>query len=237
MGWGGKFRLHIFKKAFLNVWFFHHVYYHHSFTGLENDPDDKLYKFDFSKYTYNKIKNHIFTNIIFSIIPGQNSIQSLFYFIMSFTRSHYSIEMKLPNITYYDFFDIVFISLKFYLMYCAGMIQFFIHYFIVNTLYYINIYPNHSSYETKIENKYNGNDWSKMQICNSGNFLMANLWWTRFFGGINYQIEHHLFPNMSNIHYPKVSKIVQEYCKENNIPYVNKKTLYEAYKSFLKYVD
>jgi len=76
-----------------------------------------------------------------------------------------------------------------------------------------------------------------MQICNSGNFLMKNLWWTRIFGAINYQIEHHLFPNMSNIHYPEVSKIVQEYCKENNIPYVHKETLYESYKSFIKYLE
>ena len=28
------------------IWFYHHVYYHHSFTGLENDPDDKLYKYN-----------------------------------------------------------------------------------------------------------------------------------------------------------------------------------------------
>jgi linoleoyl-CoA desaturase len=76
-----------------------------------------------------------------------------------------------------------------------------------------------------------------MQICNSGNFLMDNLWWTRIFGGINYQIEHHLFPNMSNIHYPEVSKIIRSYCKDHNLPYVNKETLYEAYKSFEKYVN
>jgi len=221
----------------LNIWFYHHVYYHHSFTGLENDPDNKLYKFNISKYTFNKINNCTFTNIIYSLIPGQNSIQSLFYFIMSFTRKHYSIEMKLPNINYYDFFDTFFICLKLYLMYFAGMIHFLIHFFIVNTLYYINTYPNHSTYETKIENNYTGKDWAKMQICNSGNFLMSNLWWTRIFGGINYQIEHHLFPNVSSIHYPKISLIVQDYCKENNIPYVNKETLYEAYKSFVKYVE
>jgi linoleoyl-CoA desaturase len=222
----------------LNIWFFHHVYYHHSFTGLENDPDDKVYKLNFSKYIYNKIsKSNIDTFIYFCVLPGQQLGQSLLYLFVQLSEGKYSEKIIFPKICYYDFFDIIFISLKIYLMYCAGIIQFFIHFFTINTLYYINVYPNHSFYETKIENIYNGNDWAKMQICNSGNFLMSNLWWTRIFGGINYQIEHHLFPNMSNIHYPKVSKIVQEYCKENNIPYVNKNTLYEAYNSFIKYLD
>jgi linoleoyl-CoA desaturase len=75
-----------------------------------------------------------------------------------------------------------------------------------------------------------------MQISNSGNFSTDNIWWTRIFGSINYQIEHHLFPNMSSIHYPVVSKIVKEYCMENNIQYVNKSSIYEAYLSFHKYI-
>ena len=100
----------------------------------------------------------------------------------------------------------------------------------------MNIIPNHSTYENKIENKYTGKDWAKMQICNTSNFLTESKGWTCIFGGINYQIEHHLFPNMSSIHYPIVSKIVQEYCKEQNIPYVTKSSVYEAYASFQKYI-
>jgi len=36
---------------------------------------------------------------------------------------------------------------------------------------------------------------------------------------MNYQIEHHLFPSLNHAHYPEVSKIVQETCKEFDIPY------------------
>jgi len=220
----------------LNAWFYHHVYYHHSFTGLENDPDDKLYKYNFSNSITNVVDKNILVNLIYSFIPGQHSGQSLLYFLIPITGKYHYIKNDLPKINYYDLLDILFISIKLYFMYYSGILQLFIHFFITNSLYYINIYPNHSSYETKIENKYTGNDWSKLQICNSGNFIIDNLWWTRIFGAINYQIEHHLFPNMSNIHYPVVSKIVQEYCIENNIPYVNKKTFYEAYSSFNKYL-
>jgi linoleoyl-CoA desaturase len=219
-----------------NAWFYHHVYYHHSFTGLENDPDDKLYTYEYSEKIINLLDKQTFIKLFYTIIPGQQAGQSLLYFLIPITGKYYFAKKPFPKINYYDIFDYFLICSKIYLIYCAGIIQMVMHFFIISLLYFINIYPNHTSYETKIENHYEGNDWAKMQICNSGNFLMDNLWWTRIFGGINYQIEHHLFPNISSIHYPVVSKIVQEYCKENNIPYVNKATLYEAYNSFNKYL-
>jgi len=223
-----------------NIWFYHHVYYHHSFTGLHDDPDEMYY-----------INNNMITNVIgkqnynlliYTILPGSLIGQAIIYMIPSYYEYniyHQIINNKINNENkqIYDMYDIVLMSIKIYLLYSAGIFQISVYFFTINLLYFINVYPNHSTYETKIENKYEGNNWAKMQICNSGNFLMDNLWWTRLFGGINYQIEHHLFPNMSNIHYPEVSKIVRAYCKERNIPYVNKETLYDAYKSLEKYVN
>jgi len=225
----------------INGWFYHHVYYHHSYTGLENDPDCIIFNYD--NLITQTIGKHNFINIIYIIFPGLYSVQGLSYFFLNYTEEYNHYTKFFPKNKYnkyqplYDTFDLIIISVKLYFLYSSGLLQTFIHIFTINFLYYINIYPNHSSYETKIENKYNGSDWAKLQICNSGNFLIDNLWWTRIFGAINYQIEHHLFPNMSNIHYPVVSKIVQKYCKENNIPYVNKCTLYEAYSSFNKYLQ
>jgi linoleoyl-CoA desaturase len=40
-----------------------------------------------------------------------------------------------------------------------------------------------------------------------------------FVGGLNFQVEHHLFPKISHIHYPAISKIVEKKCKEFNLPY------------------
>ncbi len=37
--------------------------------------------------------------------------------------------------------------------------------------------------------------------------------------GVNYQIEHHLFPNISHVYYPKLSKLVKEYCHKNGYKY------------------
>ena len=37
--------------------------------------------------------------------------------------------------------------------------------------------------------------------------------------GLEYQIEHHLFPNISHVHYPKVAPIVRDFCRVHGLPY------------------
>jgi linoleoyl-CoA desaturase len=215
-----------------NAWFYHHIYYHHSFTGLEEDPDN--YKNIVSKHPSTFISRMDLINIMYVFLPGQHLGQSIFYLLIPIFGKYHK---PLPNMEYYDVYDIAIILTKLYFVFSSGIYRTCLYFFVLNFLYYINVYPNHSTFENRIENCYTENDWAKMQISNSSNFLMKNMWWTRFFGGINYQIEHHLFPNMSNIHYPAVSQIVEEYCKENNIPYVKKDSLYDAYSSFYKYIE
>ena len=38
-------------------------------------------------------------------------------------------------------------------------------------------------------------------------------------GGLNYHLEHHLFPTICHIHYPAITKIVQEACRDHGINY------------------
>ena len=46
-------------------------------------------------------------------------------------------------------------------------------------------------------------------------------------GGLNYQIEHHLFPRVSHVHYPTIAPVVREYCLARGIPYVHFPTVWE----------
>ena len=222
------------------IWFYHHVYNHHSFTSLENrDPD--LYHLSplFRKLLSNNkvfkltscIQDKIFMPVLF-IFPGQFFGQGISYLIGSFKKRLFKI--KIPNIPYYDKIDTTLMLLKIYCLY-NGFIWPAICYIItINIVYSINIVLDHDMYETAIENHYSGKDWLRLQISNSGNFLNNSPIWSRLFGGINYQIEHHLFPNMSNVHYPVIAPIVKKYCIDNGIPYVSNNSLYQAYMSFLK---
>jgi len=58
-----------------------------------------------------------------------------------------------------------------------------------------------------------------------------------FHGGLNYQIEHHLFPRISHVHYYKIKPIVQDWCKKNNIKYTYYNTLWENIHSCYKYLE
>lgn len=63
-------------------------------------------------------------------------------------------------------------------------------------------------------------EWAVHQLKTTANFATRNKIVSWFTGGLNFQIEHHLFPHISHIHYPAISRIVQEVCREYNIPYI-----------------
>jgi len=57
------------------------------------------------------------------------------------------------------------------------------------------------------------------QLKTTSNFAPRNRILTWFVGGLNYQVEHHIFPSICHVHYPAISKIVRETAEEYNLPY------------------
>lgn len=76
-----------------------------------------------------------------------------------------------------------------------------------------------------------GTEWAVHQINTTSNFAVKNKIVTWFTGGLNYQVEHHLFPRISHVHYPAINKIVKEACERFNIQYNEHKTVFEAVRS------
>jgi linoleoyl-CoA desaturase len=66
------------------------------------------------------------------------------------------------------------------------------------------------------------------QIKTTANFATNSKLVSWMVGGLNFQIEHHLFPKVSHVHYPEISKIVREVCQEFNITYLEYKTMWQA---------
>lgn len=57
------------------------------------------------------------------------------------------------------------------------------------------------------------------QLKTTANFAPTNKLLTWYCGGLNYQVEHHIFPNISHVHYPAISKIVKATAEEFGLPY------------------
>jgi linoleoyl-CoA desaturase len=63
------------------------------------------------------------------------------------------------------------------------------------------------------------NNWAIHQLKTTANFGNKSQWFSWCMGGLNYQIEHHLFPNICHVHYRKISPIVKETAKEFGLPH------------------
>lgn len=62
-------------------------------------------------------------------------------------------------------------------------------------------------------------NWTVHQLKTTVNFRIKNKILAWYVGGLNFQVEHHLFPNICHVHYPKLSKIVSSTAKDFGIPY------------------
>ena len=63
------------------------------------------------------------------------------------------------------------------------------------------------------------NSWAIHQLATTCDFAPKNRWLSWYIGGLNFQIEHHLFPNICHVHYKDISKIVKATAKEFGLPY------------------
>jgi linoleoyl-CoA desaturase len=79
-------------------------------------------------------------------------------------------------------------------------------------------------------------EWAIHQLNSTANFGTSSksLYW--LLGGLNFQIEHHLFPRISHVHYPQVSRFVKEACRESNVAYIEYSSMFRAFVSHLAHL-
>lgn len=63
------------------------------------------------------------------------------------------------------------------------------------------------------------NNWAVHQMMTTTNFAPNNKLLSWYIGGLNYQVEHHLFPSICHVHYKDISKIVKATAEEYGVPY------------------
>ncbi len=78
------------------------------------------------------------------------------------------------------------------------------------------------------------NNWAAHQMYTSVNFGTKSFLTSFLTGGLNFQIEHHLFPKVCHVHYPKIAGIVKSTAKEFGLPYYESPTFFEALKSHVR---
>jgi linoleoyl-CoA desaturase len=78
------------------------------------------------------------------------------------------------------------------------------------------------------------NNWAVHQMNTTVNFSRKNKLISWYVGGLNFQVEHHLFPNICHVHYPEIAEIVKSTAEEFGVPYLENKTLMGAVRSHIR---
>jgi linoleoyl-CoA desaturase len=228
-----------------------HNIIHHTYTNVDGIDDDIakspiIRQCESQKWVPAHKIQHLYLLPIYSL----SSIFWLFFmdFTKYFTRKIYTTEawkMSTKNhiifwatkICYLAFYILLPIKVWGFLPWLAG---FFAMHTVMGLTLSLVFQLAHVVENTEFEHigldetKHLETAWAEFQLKTTANFAMNNKVISWFVGGLNFQIEHHLFPKISHVHYPAISKIVMAKCAEFNLPYNYYPTMLEALASHFR---
>jgi linoleoyl-CoA desaturase len=79
-------------------------------------------------------------------------------------------------------------------------------------------------------------EWAAHQVETTADFAMNSSLANWLFGGLNFQVVHHLFPNVSHVHYRAIQPIIHRVSSRYNIPYHSYPTMWQAVRSHVGYL-
>ena len=245
-GWTNNF---LGGNAFL--WKLKHNIIHHTYTNIDG-VDDDINNMPFLRQcsTQPLKPMHRFQSAYMFVLYGFTSLFMFFMdYIKYFSKKVYTTALKpmdfkehfmfwvgkLFFIAFYIVLPIMLIGWKWWL---AGFIisQFTLGLTLAIVFQLAHV-VEHAEFDSagvdpvKIEN-----EWAIHQVKTTANFAFSNKLVTWFVGGLNYQIEHHLFPRISHIHYPAISKIVKETCEKFDLNYIYFPTTRSAIASHVRFM-
>jgi len=218
---------------FHHLWLQHHVWAHHSYTGiLHKDPDvTNIPKTFVRKHCdllyYPHYERNLETSLfILWIFPSQFFGQAMQYFCTLWRGKVFGMDV-VQKLT---LTDVIMTAVQFSIcLFCflvlpvlstgpGHLLNVVWCYFIMGLGYWVCVVPNHEVVELAGVPSHVTRDWSIEQIRHSSDFKIP-YWLSFMIGGMNYQIEHHLFPTVHPRHYPALAEIVQAMCQAHDVPY------------------
>ncbi len=218
-------------------WKIQHNILHHTYTNVTGYDED-IHPVGFLRFSPNEeLKGihkfqHLYAWFFYGLMTLEWTTTTDFnglkrYNDMGFVKTGYAKELikliiwKVFYLGYVLALPIIFLEGHF--SWIQILIGFLSMHFIAGLMLGIIFHPAHvmetSEFPLPNEDMTIENTWAVHQMNTTANFGNNNFWLNWYAGGLNFQVEHHLFPNICHIHYKKISKIVKETAKEFNIPY------------------
>lgn len=222
------------------MWRMEHNMGHHIHTNMDNDPDTvsgfPIMRFQpVTEWKWWHEYQHIYTFAIYAIVAPRWALQDMFLKIpeeQHFNPREYEWKLFYFFKVFYVLWALVLPS--FYIGWKATMFNWLITTATSSYFFALLFAPTHISadaeFPSEAENpeQHRTKDWATLQVTTATNYSVGGAVAFWFSGGLNYQIEHHLFPSICHPHYAAISPIVRKTCKEFGIPYTHHATWFEG---------
>jgi linoleoyl-CoA desaturase len=231
-------------------WKLQHNILHHTYTnvaGVDDDIDDKLIM-RFSPHTevkwYHKFQV-VYAFLFYGILTIYWSLLKDFVQFNRYTKDGVNKNTKAENqrilfkmILAKIFYFFIFIGLPLFILgmpagqYIAGfLLMNFVAGVVLTTIFQLAHTVEETSHPLPDENYTIDNNWAIHQMNTTVNFSRKNRFISWYLGGLNFQVEHHLFPTICHVHYPEISEIVKSTAEEFGVPYLENETFSKALSS------
>lgn len=229
-------------------WRIQHNVLHHTYTNVtdhDEDIDPPLFMLRFSPHSqYHAI--HRFQYLYAWFFYG---MMTLFWYLTKDYQQAFRYKKKgliesqgvtfSQHITRIIFFKIIYTGLLLFLpiyfggaVWITNILGFLLMQFICGLILAMIFQPAHivptSTFPMPNNSGVVEADWAVSQLYNTANFAPKSKFFSWYVGGLNYQVEHHLFPSICHIHYKKISKIVEQTAKDFQLPYHSYDTFLDA---------
>jgi linoleoyl-CoA desaturase len=218
------------------MWNMKHNVIHHAYTNIDGIDDDiDIQPWMRMSTTQPKYGFHKYQHRYFWVLYAM--LYVLWVFVLDFQKYFKQRvgSMPLKKMSFYDHvvfwgFKLLYVFLFIVLpIYLLGVVSWLVGFlvttlvagFIISIVFQLAHTVEHTQFPMPdAETGRLDDEWAIHQLKTTANFAPRNKVISWLVGGLNFQIEHHLFPKISHIHYPAISKIIKQTCAEYNVPYI-----------------
>ncbi len=237
--------------ASMTMWMNKHNIIHHTYTNIEGVDDDiEIKPFlrmapNQKKYAIHKFQ-HIYFWVLYALL--------LFFWVFAmdfqkyFTKKVGNIPLK--KMSWFDhlgfwlakaIYIILMVALPIWTLgWAKWLIGLCVLYsfagLVLSIVFQLAHTVEHTSFPVPNDENDIESEWAIHQIQTTANFATKNKLVSWLVGGLNFQIEHHLFPKISHVHYPAISKIIKKTCEEFNVQYIEYKRTRDAIVSHIRHL-
>ena len=228
-------------------WKMQHNILHHSYTNVHEEDEDIASRWILrlspdSKWNFLHKYQFIYAWFLYGLMTlvwmvTSDFIRTIRYHKMGLAKKHKAnirtewvilLGTKFFYFGYIFFIPVLFTALAWWQI----LLGFFMMHYVAGFILAIIFQPAHviegTTYPQLDENRALENNWAVHQLLTTTNFGNSSRWFSWYVGGLNFQIEHHLFPNVCHVHYRKIAGIVKETATEFGLPYKSVKTFVGA---------